>query len=243
MNDGLQIASIFGSALGSAGLVYLITKTPAHRSSVEDIIEAYPRAEPIAQNIVELADEMGMPDPGWLANLIRFETGGRFSPSIQNPSTRATGLIQFMPSTAEGMGTTVERLAQMSAKSQWYYVRKYMLKKLRYLPEGKRKFTEPTDVYMAVFYPWAIGKGRDVSLAEHWASRRSGRSKETFIRQNGGIETAQDYADYANKNAKLPTGKYLSKQKLARNIGLGVSAASLATISIYLTYDYLTGDT
>ena len=40
-------------------------------------------------------------DPNWLMAVMNLETGGTFSPSIQNKSTGATGLIQFIPSTAE----------------------------------------------------------------------------------------------------------------------------------------------
>ena len=234
MGDAAKIGLIVGSAAASGGLIYIIRRKPTITpATVDDIIKAYPKAKPIAQDIVNLANELGIPDPGWLANLINFESG--FSPSIRNSKSGATGLIQFMPSTAEDYGTTTGALASMSAKTQWSYVRRYLKRK-------PKKFSEPTDVYMAVFYPWAMGRGRDISLAEHWAGQRSGRSKETFIRQNGGIETAQDYADYANKKARLHTGNYDTAQRRARNISLSFSAAALMILSGYMVYDYWTGE-
>jgi peptidoglycan hydrolase-like protein with peptidoglycan-binding domain len=44
-----------------------------------------------------------------ILSAMSFETGGTFSPSIQN-GIKATGLIQFLPGTAEGLGTTVDQL-------------------------------------------------------------------------------------------------------------------------------------
>ncbi|MDO5307421.1 MAG: transglycosylase SLT domain-containing protein [bacterium] len=49
------------------------------------------------------------------------------NPASQNPSSNATGLIQFMPSTAMGLGTSVENLKTMSAEQQLVYVEKYFL--------------------------------------------------------------------------------------------------------------------
>ena len=55
-----------------------------------------------------------------------FESGETFSPSIKNAAgSGATGLIQFMPSTAVGLDTTTAQLAQMTATEQLEYVRRY----------------------------------------------------------------------------------------------------------------------
>jgi hypothetical protein len=178
-------------------------------SNAKDIIAAYPNSKPIADDIVALAKKLGMPDAGWLANLINFESGGTFSPSIRNPHSGATGLIQFMPSTAKGMGTTTDTLASMSAKEQMKYVERYLLRKKR----NADSYKQPTDAYMAVFYPVAMGKGKDFSIAEHYASQRAAKDTEAYqrhydyvVRINGGIVTAGDYAEKANRNARLPTG-------------------------------------
>jgi len=177
-------------------------------SSRQDIINAYPKAEPIVDNIIDLAKKLGVPDPGWLANLINFESG--FSSSIVNPSSDATGLIQFMPSTAAGLGTSTAALRQMSPKQQWPYVEEYFLKKKR----QKKPFKGPTDLYMAVFYPVAMGKGPDFSIADHYARDKGAQpgssayqSRFDYIKKiNLGIETAGDYTRWANSKAKLPTG-------------------------------------
>ena len=151
-----------------------------------DIAEAYPKASAIASRIVEVANNVGT-HPYWLANLINFESAGTFSSSVQNPSTRATGLIQFMPSTARGMGTTVEQLAQMTPLEQMNWVEAYLSK---YKSKG---LNNPTDIYMAVFYPVSIGNPQY-------------KFPDYVARANNGIDTPIAYAIKANRNAKLPTG-------------------------------------
>lgn len=80
-----------------------------------------------------------------------FETAGTFSPSIRNPGSSATGLIQFMQKTAIALGTTTAKLAKMSNVQQLNYVYRYLK------PYGGR-MTDWLDVYLAIFYPAAIGK-------------------------------------------------------------------------------------
>ncbi len=62
--------------------------------------------------------------PEYILAVMSFETGGSFNPAIRN-SIGATGLIQFLPSTARGIGTTTDNLAQMSAVEQLRYVENY----------------------------------------------------------------------------------------------------------------------
>ena len=76
------------------------------------IVEAYPRCPPaLADEIVLTSRHIGA-DPAELANLVRFETAHTFSGRVRHPSSGATGVIQFMPSTARALGTTVEAIAQ-----------------------------------------------------------------------------------------------------------------------------------
>ena len=46
----------------------------------------------------------------------------RLDPSARNPRGGAVGLIQFMPATAEGLGTTAEKLLKMTGEEQLDYV-------------------------------------------------------------------------------------------------------------------------
>lgn len=103
--------------------------------------------------VIMIASQLGI-KPAWLMLTMRIETAGTFKASIQNPLTKATGLIQFMPSTAIGLDTTVQDLAKMSNVQQLDYVYKYLK-----MYASKMKSYE--DVYLAVFYPAAVGKADD----------------------------------------------------------------------------------
>jgi len=63
--------------------------------------------------------------PEYLMAAMSFESGETFSPSVKNPHSSATGLIQFMNSTAHGLGTTTADLSQMTPVQQLDYVDKY----------------------------------------------------------------------------------------------------------------------
>jgi hypothetical protein len=89
-------------------------------------------------------------DPTAVASVIAFESN--FSPSVKNPYSGATGLIQFMPKTATRLGTTTNELARMSAEQQLLYVERYLV------GAGSSRVKDTADVYMCVFWPAAIGK-------------------------------------------------------------------------------------
>jgi hypothetical protein len=99
---------------------------------------------------IKIAGDLGC-DPNYLMASMAFETGETFSPSVRNPQSGATGLIQFMPNTAKRLGTTTDALAAMSAVEQLDYVEKYF--------EGFRGMLHTLpDVYMAILCPAAVGK-------------------------------------------------------------------------------------
>lgn len=90
-------------------------------------------------------------DPSWLMAVMAFETGNTFSPSIKNPGSSATGLIQFLDKTAQSLGTTTAKLSRMTAVEQLDYVEKYF-------NQYKGRINNLGDCYLAVFYPRAMGK-------------------------------------------------------------------------------------
>src|SRR3546814_20398544 len=68
--------------------------------------------------------------PEYLMAVMSFETGGSFSPAqANNAGSGATGLIQFMPNTAAGLGTRTAAFAQMSSVEQLQYVAQYLDRK------------------------------------------------------------------------------------------------------------------
>lgn len=145
------------------------------------IAAAYPRMASYASEIVAVAGRLGA-DPHALANLINFESGG--NPQAKNPTSGATGLIQFMPKTAARLGTSTASLYKLSGKEQMAYVE-------RYLSAYRGKLSSPIALYMSVFYP----------LAMTWGPTKSFPSNVQAA--NPGIHTPADYARLVERRAKL----------------------------------------
>jgi len=108
--------------------------------------------------VTRLAKKYNIPEDNLYA-VMSFETGGTFDPGQRNMAgSGATGLIQFMPSTARGLGTSTEALAQMSRAEQMKYVEKYFDN--AGLPNG----ASFEDLYMSILYPKAVGKPNSYKL-------------------------------------------------------------------------------
>lgn len=101
----------------------------------------------------EIALRLGI-QPAWLMIVFYIETAaaryGRIDHRVKNP-IGAVGLIQFMPRTAAALGTTPFALQAMTNVQQLDYV-------YRYLSPYRGRMKSLTDVYLAVFFPIAIGK-------------------------------------------------------------------------------------
>lgn len=114
-----------------------------------------------------------------LLSCIAWESGRTFSPSVLNKAgSGATGLIQFMPTTARGLGTTTKELAAMTAEDQLNYVWKYFA-------PYKGKLKTLADLYMAILWPKAVGKPDTFVLFDKAKS-------PTAYRQNAGLDTDKD---------------------------------------------------
>lgn len=96
-------------------------------------------------------------NPDWLMAVMYIETGGKFTANVKNPNSSATGLIQFMSSTAINLGTSTTALAKMSNVEQLEFVYKYLK------PYTGRMLDYP-DVYLAVFSPVALSKSDDTKI-------------------------------------------------------------------------------
>jgi hypothetical protein len=112
-----------------------------------------------------------------------FESGESFKSDVKNAAgSGAVGLIQFMPSTAKGLGTTTEKLAAMSNVDQLDYVKKY------FQAYSAKKLLTIEDMYMAILYPKAIGQGNDYVLFE----KGTGKKPTKAYSQNSGLDTDND---------------------------------------------------
>lgn len=105
--------------------------------------------------VENLAQRIGT-RPEYLMAVMSFETGGTFNPALRN-GIGATGLIQFLPSTARGLGTTTDQLAQMSSTEQLRYVEKYFDQ-----PHLRGKLGTLEGLYTAVLSGSARSNSNDV---------------------------------------------------------------------------------
>jgi len=108
--------------------------------------------------VIQICTHLAM-NPDFLMSAIAFESAETFSPSVKNKDSGATGLIQFMPSTATALGTSITKLEKMNAEDQLDYVEKYFF-------PYKGRLTSIEDTYMAILWPAAIGKKDDFVLFE-----------------------------------------------------------------------------
>lgn len=98
--------------------------------------------------LINVARRLGV-NVDFLATTISFETAGSFSPTIKNPFSGAIGLIQFMPDTAKGLGTTMENLEKAGAIGQLKFVEKYY----RSVIASVGRPQSLADTYLIVFTP------------------------------------------------------------------------------------------
>lgn len=112
-----------------------------------------------------------------IMSCMAFESGESFSPKIRNGAgSGAIGIIQFMESTAVGLGTTTDALAAMTATEQLDYVEKY------FAPYAHR-IESLSDMYMAILLPKYIGQPDDAKLFTEGT---------TAYRQNAGLDANSD---------------------------------------------------
>lgn len=130
-------------------------------------------------------------EPDFLLSVMSIETAGTFDPAIQNPinpdpNQRATGLIQFMPSTAKALGTSIAALRGMSAVEQLQYVERFFRANGS---AGKIRRNVPGDYYMAVFMPAFVGASQDLVLGRKGdPGTIAGLTLSKVYDQNAGID-------------------------------------------------------
>lgn len=135
------------------------------------------------QVLSEVAFSLGVP-VGWLYNLIRFETAGTFDPTIKNPYSSARGLIQFLDSTAKGLG----------------YLDSYNLVKMH--PTFASQLRGPVSQYLTRFKPFP--NKQSLYLSVFYPRYRNRPSSTPFPpsvqKANPGIDTVGDYVRKVDGN-------------------------------------------
>jgi len=176
----------------------------------------------LAKRIVDVAHAVGA-HPFDLANLINWESGRTFRSDIQNkegdPPSLATGLIQFTPSTAKKLGTTVDALAKLTPVQQMSWVRKYLMrvKAGQWDDKTPGPLNSPQRLAMAVFYPWA----REWDPNASFAAKGHGR----VLEWNPGITSPAAYLNKMARAAKLSFGSTIPEIAEPKLSGFGARPA------------------
>jgi hypothetical protein len=126
-----------------------------------------------------------------------FESAGTFRANIKNAAgSGAIGLIQFMPDTAIGLGTSTYLLSLMTPEDQLTYVQAY------FRPYAHR-IHNLSDMYMAILLPRYVGYPDDQVLFPE---------DSIAYRQNRGLDT--------NNNGEVTKGEVCARLYAKREEGL-----------------------
>jgi hypothetical protein len=154
---GLGVKSLLnkrdGAPVAEPAISGTISQQPSKQSPADikqRLSRGDARSAEFMQKLKQISAELRV-QPIDLYKVMHFETKGTLNPAITN-KLGAVGLIQFMPRTAEYLGTTTSELASLSAVQQLDWVLKYY--KAQRLPPGSKA----SDIYLATLFPVALSK-------------------------------------------------------------------------------------
>ena len=170
----------------------------------------------------------------WLYQAIGFETAGTFDPAISAPTSSATGLIQFLESTAKGLGTSTAELSRMSRAEQMRFVEKY-------LEPFKGRINNFGDLYMAIHWPAGVGKDDSFVMyregsPEYRANRGLDVNRDGVITRGEAVARAAAQRQFSGATA-IPTREVTADEAGAiasRQLGLGVDDVPAAMAPLML---------
>lgn len=177
--------------------------------------------------VIEVSSNLGI-QPDWLMGVMFSES--RLKPDIVNKVSGATGLIQFMPSTASGLGTTTAALKKMSNVDQLDYVEKYFY-------PYRNKINSYEDLYMITFFPAAMGKPDSYVLktSSVSAAKIASQNKIFDLNKNGEITAGEVRKAFTkrleNLNGVVTTAKETVKKYWIPMVGISLAVGLLAYIS------------
>lgn len=168
-------------------IVYLIKKMKKGKAIVDTNrdYKTLPFIEKVTENqeafgnkVIAIAADLGL-QPDWLMIVMNNESG--LNHRIKNPNSSATGLIQFIETTAKRLGTSTAALKEMTNVEQLDYVKKYF-------GLYAQKINNAADAYLAVFYPQALFEADNWSFPD-WAVK----ANPIFFKQG---TTKTDFNNY-----------------------------------------------
>jgi hypothetical protein len=163
----------------------------------------------------EVSQKIGA-NPADLLGLMASESG--LNPHAVNSSSGATGLIQFIPSTAASLGTSVGALRGMNRAQQMEYVEKFLLKTAPPNPT-------PGHLYTSVFLPAFAKKPADYVIAKKGGFTSDwGYHRPSWYTGNAGLDMNRDGSIQIEE-----LGKRIKDKQQAYGIG-GGSAVKVSSV-------------
>jgi Transglycosylase SLT domain len=152
--------------------------------------------------IVSLSHKYNI-NPIDLLSVMAFESG--IKPAALNKSSRAVGLIQFMPKTLKGMGYKGDwsSFQKLSAEEQIPYIDRY------FAPYAKYNLNSPGRVYQAVFLPDSLNYAHnpdDIVAGANGPHAEAYAANKGFDVKNKGFITVEDLTN-ATSRAKKSLGR------------------------------------
>jgi hypothetical protein len=112
--------------------------------------------------LFQTATDFHIGSADWLPSCIAFESMETFDPTIRPRRkdgtlvSSAVGLIQWLSSVAQSLGTSTDNLLAMTVEQQLVYVWLYYRKVMTEL--GVKSIDSIEDCYMVIHWPAAVGK-------------------------------------------------------------------------------------
>ena len=212
-----------------------------------------------AKTIARVAKNIGV-SPNDLAAVISFETGGTFSPSAKNPTSSATGLIQFMKGSGgtkgQYYGMSRDKFGSLSFDEQMKYVERYFKERDGRFKAGNEGKNTVADVYTAVTgygyrdVPQYNKKGKRIDpyfLNRVWDSNGDGYIAKGEMVQNDSFKKHQrEYFPQSNATEQQESMRQGSNampanmQSRSANIRNDVN---IGDINVYTTASTISGTT
>jgi hypothetical protein len=199
----------------------------------------YADKESFAAKVISIASALGV-NPNWLMYIMNSESG--LKPAAYNAASGATGLIQFMPTTATWLGTTTNALAQMTALQQLNYV-------YNYFKPWAGKYKSGIDLYLIAFYPYAIGKPDSYVIGSErgMAYAKLVAKQNPFDINKDGVVTLGEWKKMLEKAVRIKLKgdetkieEFLKKKKIEKYIVIAVVIVLLIIGSI-IAYNKVRG--
>lgn len=164
-------------------LVYINKVPSALRNQFESEIRA-------------ICSDLKIKNPDWLMVIIQAESN--FQTSAKSPNSTAVGLIQFIESTANSLGTTTAELRKMNHVEQLRYVRAYLTNTIR--AKGIPK--DGYQLYFMIHYPRAVNLS-DTSIVYKSPSDAYKGNSALDYNSDGAVQV-QEVKKFLNSKVPFP---------------------------------------